>query len=204
MYKLLARTFWRLPAQKRDQVVAVEMHAVRPVAGLVTRKQLLLDVGSAGCGQNGGKPVEVRDDFVRDRTGLDLAWPTDQRGHAKTAFPIGILLAAKWRGGRIGPGVGVGPIVGAVHHQRVVRHAEIIDLLQDGAHVAVVIDHHVVVRALPLAGLSAALGLRIGAEMHVGEVHPDKHRLAAAVLFLNEISGASGDVVVNCLHPLLG
>ena len=72
------------------------------------------------------------------------------------------------------------------------------------ADVLVVVDHHVVVCALPAAGLADALGLGVGPEVHVGEVHPDEERLVGLRLPLDEVDGAGGDVVVDRLHPLLG
>ncbi len=77
-------------------------------------------------------------------------------------------------------------------------------LRQHRADVLVVVDHHIVIGALPAARLPDALGLGMRAEMHVGEVHPDEERLARLVLSLDEVGGARGDVVVDRLHPLPG
>ena len=95
-------------------------------------------------------------------------------------------------------------VVGGVHDEGVVRDAQLIEHLEDRADILVVVDHGVVVRALPAARLADALRLGVGAEVHVGEVHPDEGRLAGLVLPLDEVHGALGDVVVDRLHPLLG
>ncbi len=57
------------------------------------------------------------------------------------------------------------------------------------ADVLVVVDHRVVVFALPAAGLADALRLGVRAEVHVGEIHPEEQRLAGLVLPLDEIHG---------------
>ena len=58
--------------------------------------------------------------------------------------------------------------------------------------------------ALPAPRLPKALRLGVGAEVHVGEVNPDKHWLAGLVLALDEVHGALRDVIVDRLHPLFG
>ena len=71
-----------------------------------------------------------------------------------------------------------GPLSVRVHDERVVRDAQVVERLEDRADVLVVVDHGVVVRALPAARLAEALRLGVRAEVHVGEVHPDEERLA--------------------------
>ena len=85
------------------------------------------------------------------------------------------------RNGVIAPSgqrVHVRTVVGRVHDEGVVGDAEVVERLEDRADVLVVVDHGVVVLALPTAGLADALRLGMGAQMHVGEVHPDEERLA--------------------------
>ena len=94
------------------------------------------------------------------------------------------------------------PVIGAVEHDGVVGDAKLIELGEDRAHVAVVIDHHVVVFALPAAGLANAAWLFVRAEVHVGEVDPGKHRLARLHLPVDEVGTARGDVIVDRPHPL--
>ncbi len=95
-------------------------------------------------------------------------------------------------------------VVGGVHDEGVVGDAQIVDHLENRAHILVVVDHDVVIRALPASRLADALRLGVGAEMHVGKVHPDKGRLARLVLPLNEVHGPGSDVIVDGFHPLPG
>jgi hypothetical protein len=80
-------------------------------------------------------------------------------------------------------------VVGGIHHAGVVRYAQVVQRLEDRADISVVVDHGVVVRALPTPGLADALRLGMGAEMHVGEIHPDEYGFAGLVLSLNEVHG---------------
>ena len=135
---------------------------------------------------------------------LDLAGPADHLGNPERALPVGGLLAAE-RGGRaVGPAVGVRAVVGAVDDDGVLGDAEFVDQIEQLADVAVVVDHRVVVRRLPAAGLAEALRLGVRPEVHVGHVHPDEERGAGLVLAPDEIDARAGGLVVDGLHPLLG
>jgi hypothetical protein len=94
-------------------------------------------------------------------------------------------------------------VVGRIHDDGVVRHAEIVQRLEHRADVLVVVDHRVVVWALPAASLPDALGLGVRAEVHVGEVHPQENGLPCGLLTLEEVHRTLGEVVVTGLHPLL-
>ena len=50
------------------------------------------------------------------------------------------------------------PVVGAVHDDRVVGDADVVEQLEHLADALVVVDHRVVVRRLPAPGLALALG----------------------------------------------
>ena len=128
--------------------------------------------GSPGGGQEGGQPVQVADDLVGHGAGLDLAGPAHHGRHPEGALPVGVLLVAEGRHAAVGPGVHMRPVVGAVHDDGVVGDAQVIQLLQQGAHALVMVDHDVVVFRLPAAGLAQALGLGMGAEVHVRGVEP--------------------------------
>ena len=80
---------------------------------------------------------------------------------------------------------------------------ELVDQVEDLAHVLVVVDHGVVIRALRDAGLTETLGFRMGPEVHVGVVDPGKEGLARLGLALDEVDRFRGDLVINCFHPLL-
>ncbi len=180
------------------------MHFISRVANLVTGAQFFAHLRIAGNAKNGWQHVVVSDDFIRHLARLDPARPTQYRRHSVSAFPIRILLAAERCHPRIRPGVHVRTVVGRVHDKSVVRDAKVIERLQHRADILVVIDHGVVVRALPAASLTDALRLRMGAQVHVGEVYPNEERPVRSRLSLDEIGGSVRNVVVNGFHPLLG
>src|SRR5271169_6798492 len=111
-----------------------------------------------------------------------MAGPTNHGWNAVGTFPVRVLLAAEWCHRCVRPGVHVRTVVGAVHNEGVVHNSEIIEHLENGADILVVVDHGVVVRALPASRLSNAFWLGVGAEMHVREVDPHKSWLAGFVL----------------------
>jgi len=86
----------------------------------------------------------------------------------------------------------------------VVGNAELVELVEHGADVLVMIDHGIVVGALPASGLAQALRLHMGTEVHVSEVHPGEERLTGLVLLLDERCRPGGHVVIDGLHALLG
>src|SRR5262249_7394821 len=66
------------------------------------------------------------------------------------------------------------------------------------------IDHGVVVRALPTACLANALRLGMSSQVHMRKVHPHEELFASILLTLDEIRGSFRDVVVDGQHALLG
>src|SRR3974377_687868 len=66
------------------------------------------------------------------------------------------------------------------------------------------VDHGVVIRALPTTSLAESLRLGVSSEMHVGEVHPYEGRLTRLVLSLDEVHSSVGDIIVDRHHPRLG
>ena len=95
-------------------------------------------------------------------------------------------------------------VVGAVHHERVVGDSRLVERLEDGPDVLVVVDHDVVIFTLPPPRLAQAFRLGVSAEVHVSEVDPDEKRFVGLHLALNEVDRAFGGDVVDRLHPLLG
>ena len=87
----------------------------------------------------------------------NLPGPAHERRHPVGALPVGVFLAAERRGAGVRPGVVVRAVVGRVQDDRVVGDAEIVELLEQFADVAVVLDHPV--RVLVLAGFAAVLAL---------------------------------------------
>ena len=180
------------------------MNLVFVFIGFVALYQLLFDVRNPCGREDCRQPVHVGDDLIGDGVGLDFSRPADHGRDAVGTFPVGVFLAAERGHGGIGPGVHVGPIVCAVEDKGVVCNAELFELVEDGADVLVVVDHGIVVGALPAAGLAEACGLDVGAEMHVGEVDPDKERFARFVLLLNKVGRPGSEVIIDGLHALFG
>ena len=102
------------------------------------------------------------------------------------------------------PGVGVRAVVRAVHDERVVGDAQLVEQVEQLPDVLVVVDHRVVVRGLPGPGLPEALRLGVRTQVHVGGVHPAEERRAGLVLAADPVLGGGDEVVVAGLHPLLG
>ena len=95
-------------------------------------------------------------------------------------------------------------VVGRVEDERIVLDSQFLQLGEHRPDILVVVDHRVGVGPKPAPGLTQALRLGMGAEMHMREVHPDEHGLARLRLLLDEVGRAIGDVIVDRLHPLLG
>ena len=94
-------------------------------------------------------------------------------------------------------------VVRRVLDEGVLRDAEIVEQIEHLPHVLVVVDHRVVVRRLPAAGLPAAPLLRVREQVHVRGVEPHEPRLAGLVLPLDEVRGRGHEFVVAGLHALL-
>ncbi len=92
-------------------------------------------------------------------------------------------------------------VVGRVHHDGVVGDSELVELVEDHPDVVVVLDHGVVVVALPAQ--PAALVLDVRAEVHARRVPPDEERLVAGRCFLEVLERPRGHLVVDGLHALL-
>ena len=95
-------------------------------------------------------------------------------------------------------------VVGGVHDDGVLGDAELVEQIQQAADGVVVIQHRVVVARLPAPGAADALGLGVGAEMHVRGVEPHEERRFGFVLALDEIDCGVAEFVVAGFHPLLG
>ena len=143
-------------------------------------QQLLLDVRLAGGRQQRRQPVLVRDDVVDLGAGLDDAGPAHRQRHAVAALPVGVLLAAERRRAAVRPAHHLGAVVRRVDDDGVVGDAEVVELLQQLADVAVVLDHAVGVDAE--AGLARRLGLEMGPDVHAGGVEPHEPGLPARLL----------------------
>ncbi|MNP02628.1 hypothetical protein D3C76_944860 [compost metagenome] len=75
--------------------------------------------------------------------------PANDGRNAKTTFPVSVLLAAKRCDARIRPLVEVHAVVGGVNDNGIVGDAQIIEFFQQLTHMTIVLEHAIVVLALP-------------------------------------------------------
>ena len=165
-------------------------------------QQTILDVIVTGNGRERDQPVFVGHDAVQRHARLEMPGPAHESGHTVRTFPVRVLLAAKRCRAGIGPRVVVRTVVGRVHQDRVVRHTEFVEQLQEAADVLVVLDHAVAV--LVLTGLAAVLSLDVRAKVHAGRVPPHEPRLAGGMLLADEGKRPVGGFIIDRFHPLLG
>src|ERR1700683_1511742 len=97
------RALFRLTREIRNHVIAIEMHLERLVTHLVSAEKLLFDVGITGGGQQGRQQIDVRDQAVEDRAGLDLSRPADEGWYPPASLPVGVFLTAERGVGAVGP-----------------------------------------------------------------------------------------------------
>src|SRR5215467_9309847 len=173
---LLARPLLDLALEKRQEVVAVGVHLEALAVRLIALLQLGHDVRLPRGSEEGGHPVFLREDLVDDGAGLDHARPSHEHGHPEAALPRGAFLALVGGGAPVGPRDHLGAVVGAVDHDGVVGDAEVVELLEDGTHHVVVLDHAVRVEADARAALGGRLQMR--PHVHARGVEPNEERLA--------------------------
>src|SRR6266850_6397020 len=139
--ELLARPFPALALQIRQQVVAIEVDLEGLVSRAVALPQLDADVGIADRGEERRQHVLVGGDLVDERPRLDHPGPTDDARHPPGALPVRVLFTAERCRASVGPGEHLGAIVGSIQDDGVVGDAEIVELLEQLADHAVVLDH---------------------------------------------------------------
>ena len=79
----------------------------------------------------------MRESLVEGRVRFDRSGPADHHRHTIAAFPVRRLLASEWRVAAIWPGHHFRAVVGREHHDGVLRHAKIIELLKQLADITV-------------------------------------------------------------------
>ena len=90
-------------------------------------------------------------------------------------------------------------------HDGVVGDAEVVELLEQLADVAVVLDHAVgVFGPGGQPRLVAMLGAHMSAQVHAGAVEPAEERLVGLGLPLDEVDARRPSLVVDRLHALAG
>ena len=201
IHEVMARGLRGFPADIVELVGPIEVVLVVAAVEINAFFQLFHDLEVTTGGGEGGQPVFVGNDAVADRASRKVAGPFDETGHAIGTLPVRVLLAAEWRCAGVRPGVVVRAVVGGVLDDGIVRDAEVINELEQFAHLQVVLDHAVGVFVIALV---AMLGLDVGAEVHAGAVPPAEERFALLVHASDEILGGGDGFLINGLHALLG
>src|SRR5262245_27769377 len=137
------------------------------------------------------------DYFVRYLARFDFAGPAEHSWHPVGTLPVCVFFAAERCHPCIRPAIHVRTVVGRVRNEGVVCDAKIIQCLEYRANVLVMVDHGVMVRALPATSLAQTFRLSMSAQVHMGEVHPDEEWFVGVVLSLDEVRGPVRDVVVD-------
>ena len=120
-------------------IVAVEMHLEGLAGGVVAPQELVLDVRLARRSRQRLHPILGREDVIDFGVRGHQAGPAHERRHAIAAFPVGVLLAAERRGAAVRPGECLGAVVGRVDDDGIVGDAEIVELFQKLADLAVML-----------------------------------------------------------------
>ena len=100
------------------------------------------------------------------------------------------------------PGHHLRAVVAGVHDDGVVRDAEVVELLEQLADLAVVLDHAVRIEAQ--AGFALGLLLQARPDVHARGIPPDEKRLVGLVSLVDELKRPLGDLLVDRLHPPFG
>src|SRR5262249_54080771 len=103
-------------------------------------------------------------DVVDDTARLNDPWPAHHERNTPSALPVRVLLAAERRRAAIRPRHDFSAVVGGETDNRVVRDAEVVELLEKLPHVAIEFDHTV--------GIETKTGL---ADRRWFEMRPDVH-----------------------------
>src|SRR5207253_2779362 len=83
----------------------------------------------------------------------------------------------------------LGTVVGGIHDDGVVLKTEFLELVEQQADVAVMLDHPVGIDAE--AGLALAFRLQAGPDVHAGRVPPQEERLVGLFCVRHEAQGLS-------------
>src|SRR5262249_60674518 len=73
--------------------------------------------------------------------GFDMTGPADHSRYAHPTLPSCPLFAAEGRVAAIGPKDELVAIIGGVNHDRIVSDSKVLEFLQDGPYVFIVLNH---------------------------------------------------------------
>ena len=170
------------------------------VSNPVPLLQLTCYAGLTGGGKECRQPVLMIENIIDDRTRLDHSRPANKSRHAKAALPGRAFLSAERLHASVGIGVGLGTVVGRVDDDGVVGDTQIIELVEQLAHVMVVLHQAISVEAV--AGLAIPFRRQACPHMHARGVKPDKERLVVLVRLVDEFYCGIGKFLVDGFHAL--
>src|ERR1700689_3583973 len=99
------------------------MHLEGLVAERLAGEQFADDVGIAGSGYQGRKPIQSRDNAVFDLAGGYVARPANDAGHAEATLERRAFAAGERGLSAVRPGEVLGAVVGGEDHDGVVVEA---------------------------------------------------------------------------------
>src|SRR5260221_13184070 len=145
-------------------------------------------------------------DSIFVRAGRDFPGPTNQTGDAKTSFPGRALFAAEWGIATIGPKKKLIAVVGGIDDDCVVRDAEVVNLLEDGAYLLVMLDHlgaHNIFFGTPLIHRFLEVLFRdVRPDVNGSRVEPHKERFVTLSCAIHPVERLLENLGVESLHAL--
>ena len=208
--EVIARGF-ALALQVGALVEAIErrLDDARILAGL---DLLFQSVASRATGDvnEGGQPVQHREDLVVGGARLDVSGPTGHHRDSHAAFPGGQLAAPEWRDPAVRVGDDLGPVVGGEDDDGVVELAHGLELGQHDADVVVQLLHTDFVDAPVLAALRTqhrqVLWREHRGDVHAGRVVPDEEGLVGLlrVIAVKVVNDLGGNFLVDGRRSLEG
>src|SRR5262249_5594807 len=128
-------------------------------------------------------------DTVADTAGLDVSGPSNQARNAHSTFPGAALFSAERRVASVGPEQEFVGVVGGVTSNRVVGDAEVIELLQDGADMLVVLNHagahHIFLSATFIHRHLHILWIWVRPNVNRRRIEPDEERFVAFAVLVH-------------------
>src|SRR5262249_12820196 len=137
---------------------------------------------------------------------LDLAWPANDRGHAKAAVENGALGGLEWRHAAVRPGEYFRSIIGCENDDGIFGLANILQMLEQRADAIVHLGHARFFKAIIALGIHQRLILRReeGPHVHARRVVPDEEWLAVLLRLVHEALRMLHQNLVEGLHVVFG
>src|SRR5258708_22415861 len=138
--------------------------------------------------------------------GRDFPGPTNQAGDAKTSFRGRALFTAEWGIATIGPKQKLIAVVGGIDDNRVARDAKVLNLLEDGAYLLVMLDHlgsHNIFFGTPLIHRFLEVLFRdVRPDVNCSRVEAHKERFVTLSFALHPVERLLENLGVDILHAL--